>query len=163
MHLRDFKKEVEYTVGEFVEDCALFQTLNPDKAQDEVAEIVEDAVELYNSLKDRANLKVEEKKSSYFKKLRKEMVEKTDALYERLSTIVEKSHEGGKAAPKAEKPKAEAKPKEEKPKAEAKPKAAPKPKAEKAKPDKEEKAQPEDKAEKAKPEAEKAQPEDKAE
>ncbi len=88
MNLRDFKKDVEYFVGEFVDDCALFVSLNPAKATDEVAGIIEEAVDLYNDLKDQANAKVEGRKAAYFAGLRKEMFEKVDALYERLSDIV---------------------------------------------------------------------------
>lgn len=88
MNLRDFKKDVEYFVGAFVDDCVLFLTLNPAKANDAVAEVIEEAVELYNDLKDKANDKVEGNKKLYFAGLRKEMFEKTDALYEKLSNIV---------------------------------------------------------------------------
>ncbi|MBR1573772.1 MAG: hypothetical protein IJ652_02860 [Bacteroidales bacterium] len=88
MNLRDFKKDVDYFVGEFVDDCALFATLNPSQATDEIAAIIDEAVDLYNELKDKANAKIEGKKSTYFCGLRKEMFEKVDALYEKLSGIV---------------------------------------------------------------------------
>ena len=39
-------------------------------------------------MKNRANQKVEGKKGVYFASLRKEMFEKVDSLYERLSDIV---------------------------------------------------------------------------
>ena len=88
MNLRDFKKDVEYFVGEFVDDCALFLCLNPGQDSEKIAGIVEEAVDLYNDLKDKANLLPAEGKRVYFADLRKEMVEKVDALYERLSAIV---------------------------------------------------------------------------
>ena len=89
MTLRDFKKDVEYFVGEFVDDCSLFITLNPHKSTEKMAEVVSEAVDLYNDLKDKANAKVEPKmRKSWFAGLRKEMFEKTDALYEKLSAIV---------------------------------------------------------------------------
>ncbi len=88
MNLRDFKKDVDYFVGEFVEDCSLFVAINPAKATDEVADVIEEAIDLYNDLKDKANAKVEGKKGAYFAGLRKEMFEKVDALYEKLSSIV---------------------------------------------------------------------------
>ena len=89
MNLRDFKKDVEYFVGEFVDDCSLFLTLNPHKSTDKIAEIISEAVDLYNDLKDKANAKVEQKqRKAWFAGLRKEMFEKTDALYEKLSAIV---------------------------------------------------------------------------
>lgn len=89
MTLRDFKKDVEYFVGEFVDDCSLFITLNPHKSTEKMAEVVSEAVDLYNDLKDKANAKVETKmRKAWFAGLRKEMFEKTDALYEKLSAIV---------------------------------------------------------------------------
>ena len=89
MTLRDFKKDVEYFVGEFVDDCSLFITLNPHKSTEKMAEVVSEAVDLYNDLKDKANAKVEPKmRKAWFAGLRKEMFEKTAALYEKLSAIV---------------------------------------------------------------------------
>ncbi len=89
MTLRDFKKDVEYFVGEFVDDCSLFITLNPHKSTEKMAEVVSEAVDLYNDLKDKANAKVEPKmRKAWFAGLRREMFEKTDALYEKLSAIV---------------------------------------------------------------------------
>ena len=89
MTLRDFKKDVEYFVGEFVDDCSLFITLNPLKSTEKMDEVVCEAVDLYNDLKDKANAKVEPKmRKAWFSGLRKEMFEKTDALYEKLSAIV---------------------------------------------------------------------------
>lgn len=88
MNLRDFKKDVEYIVGEFVDDCALFLCLNPNQDNDQIATIIDEAVDLYNEMKDKANEQVEGNKRAYFAGLRKEMVEKVDGLYERLSAIV---------------------------------------------------------------------------
>lgn len=88
MNLRDFKKDVEYFVGDFVDDSALFLTLNPKQDSDKVAVIIEEAVDLYNDMKDKENVKVEGNKRVYFAGLRKEMFEKLDALYVRLSSIV---------------------------------------------------------------------------
>ena len=88
MNLRDFKKDVEYIVGEFVDDCALFLCLNPNQDSGQIATIIDEAVDLYNEMKDKANEQVEGNKRVYFAGLRKEMVEKVDGLYERLSAIV---------------------------------------------------------------------------
>lgn len=90
MNLRIFKKDVEYFVGEFIDNCSLFLEHNPDKATEELANIIEEAVDLYNDMKDKAAEKVEGNKKLYFNGLRKEMFEKLDSLYERLSDIVAK-------------------------------------------------------------------------
>ena len=116
MNLRDFKKDVEYFVGDFIDDCALFLLRNPEKATDEVSAVIEEAVDLYNEMKDKGNAKVDAKKSTYYAGLRKEMFEKIDALYEKLSDII--------ASQKDAKPKKEAAPKAAKPAAAKKAPAA---------------------------------------
>ncbi|MCR5243651.1 MAG: hypothetical protein K6C37_02785 [Bacteroidales bacterium] len=134
MNLRDFKKDVEYFVGDFIDDCALFLLRNPEKATDEVSGVIDEAVDLYNEMKDKGNAKVEGKKGVYYAGLRKEMFEKIDALYEKLSDIIASQKDAKpkkEAAPKAAKP-AASKPaakkapaaKETKEAKEAKPKAA---------------------------------------
>ena len=89
MNLRDFKKEVEYFIGEFVDDCTLFIAINPHKCTDKMIDVQNAAIDLYNDMKDKANAKVEKKdRKNWFAGLRKEMYEKLDALYEQLSAIV---------------------------------------------------------------------------
>lgn len=89
MNLRDFKKEVEYFIGEFVDDCTLFIAINPHKSTDKMIDVQNAAIGLYNDMKDKANAKVEKKdRKNWFAGLRKEMYEKLDALYEQLSAIV---------------------------------------------------------------------------
>ena len=89
MNLRDFKKDVEYFIGEFVDDCTLFIAINPHKSTDKMVDVQNAAIDLYNDMKDKANAKVEKKdRKNWFAGLRKEMYEKLDALYEQLSAIV---------------------------------------------------------------------------
>ena len=90
MNLRVFKKDIEFFVGEFIDDCALFIALNPPKDADEIAEFVDEAVDLYNELKCKAN-HAEGNKRAYFNALTKEMFEKIDALCEKLSAVVAKA------------------------------------------------------------------------
>ena len=90
MTLRDIKKDIEYVVGAFVDDCALFLTVNPGKNADEIADLVDKAVDLYNDLRDKVNSPAEGNKRAYFNAIRKEMLEKTDALYDELSEAVKK-------------------------------------------------------------------------
>ena len=49
MNLRDIKKDIEYVIGAFVDDCALFLSVHPGKNADEVANLIDGAVDLFNS------------------------------------------------------------------------------------------------------------------
>ena len=150
MNLRDIKKDIDYVLSAFIEDCTVCAAVNPKSDDKVIADLMEDAVDLYNELRDKVTVKVEGSKKAYFNNLRKEILERTDALYTKLSEAVAK---GNKAEePKAEK-KAPAAKKAPAKKAPAK-KAAPKEEAAPA----EEKKAPAKKAAAKKPAAKKAEP-----
>ena len=90
--LRDIKKDIEFVISEFVDDCNLFLKLKPGKFTIEVTDLVDEAVELYNNLRDRV-LVPEGEKKAYYNGLRKELLEKADSLYDRFSELVKKSNE----------------------------------------------------------------------
>lgn len=133
MNLRDIKKDIDYVLSAFIEDCTVCAAVNPKSDDKVIAGLMEDAVDLYNELRDKVTVKVEGSKKTYFNNLRKEILERTDALYTQLSDAVSKSAKA--EAPKAEKPAAKKAPaKKAEPKAEEAPKAEKKPAAKKAAP-----------------------------
>ena len=92
MNLRDIKKDIEYVMGAFIEDCHVFSVINPDAPDEKLLSLYEEAVELYNNLMDKANAKeIEGSKKTYFNNLRKEILEKTDDLYTQLSDVVKET------------------------------------------------------------------------
>lgn len=89
MNLRDIKKDIEYVLSAFVEDCSIVAAVNPKANEAQVSEIMEKAIELYNELRDKVVAKdIEGSKKAYFNGLRKEILVKVDALYEELSAAV---------------------------------------------------------------------------
>lgn len=145
MNLRDIKKDIDYVLSAFIEDCTVCVAVNPKSDDKVISDLMEDAVDLYNELRDKVTVKVEGSKKAYFNNLRKEILERTDALYTKLSEAVAKGN-------KAEEPKAEKKPAAKK--ALAKKAAAPKEEAAPA----EEKKAPAKKPAAKKPAAKKAEP-----
>ena len=91
MNLRDIKKDIEYVLSAFVEDCSVVACVNPKITDANVSELMEEAIDLYNELRDKVNAKVEGSKKAYFNDLRKEVLTKTDALYSKLSTAVKEA------------------------------------------------------------------------
>lgn len=90
MNLRDIKKDIDYVIGAFVEDGALFLSLNPETKGEAVYDLIDESIDLYNDLRDKVNTP-EGKKRTYYYNLRQELLEKTDALYEKLSAIVKEN------------------------------------------------------------------------
>ena len=89
MNLRDIKKDIEYVIGAFVDDCALFLTVHPGKNADGIADLIDEAVDLYNDLRDQVN-HPEGNKKAFYNGVSKQLLEKTDALYDKLSEAVRK-------------------------------------------------------------------------
>ena len=89
MNLRDIKKDIEYVIGAFVDDCTLFLAVNPGKNVDEVADLIDEAVDLFNSLRDRVS-SPEGPKRAYYESIRKDLLTNVDGLYDRLSAAVKK-------------------------------------------------------------------------
>ena len=88
MNLRDIKKDIEYVLSAFVEDCSVVACVNPQVIDDSVSALMEEAIELYNELRDKVGAKIEGSKKAYYNDLRKEVLTRTDALYEKLSAAV---------------------------------------------------------------------------
>ncbi len=74
-----------------MEDCSVVACVNPKITDANVSELMEEAIDLYNELRDKVNAKVEGSKKAYYNDLRKEVLSKTDALYSKLSTAVKEA------------------------------------------------------------------------
>ncbi len=88
MKLREIKKDIEYVIGAFIDDCSLFSSLNANADDDALGQLLNKAVDLYNDLRDKVNANVEGKNAAYYTAIRKELLEKTSALYDELSAQV---------------------------------------------------------------------------
>ena len=89
MNLRDIKKDIDYVLSAFIEDCSLVAAVNSKVSEDEASALMEEAIDLYNELRDKV-AKVDGPAKVYYNALRKEVLERTDALYEKLSAAVRK-------------------------------------------------------------------------
>jgi hypothetical protein len=81
MNLRDIKKDIEYVLSAFVEDCSVVACVNPNVTDGSVSELMEEAIDLFNELRDKVNAKPEGSRKAYYNELRKEVLTRTDALY----------------------------------------------------------------------------------
>lgn len=91
MNLRDIKKDIEYVLSAFIDDCTVVAAVNPKFTDSTASELIEECVDLYNELRDKVSAPIEGSKRVYFNALRKEVLEKTDGLYEKLSAAVKEA------------------------------------------------------------------------
>ena len=90
MNLRDIKKDIDYVLSAFIEDCSLVAAVNSKVSEEKAAELMEQAIDLYNELRDKVN-HPDSAPKNYYNALRKEVLERTDALYTTLSEAVKKA------------------------------------------------------------------------
>ena len=91
MNLRGIKIDIDYVLGAFIEDCSVVTAVNSNVTEAKVGAMMEEAIDLYNELRDKVNAKFEGSGKVYYTALRKEILTKTEALYEKLSTAVKES------------------------------------------------------------------------
>lgn len=88
--LRILKKDIDYLIGQVLEDSYFTVYFHPDK-KDRAFEIMQEAANLRNELFDRANSPVEKHNKSLVKKhyaqIRRDMFTGVDSLFEKLSSI----------------------------------------------------------------------------
>ena len=89
MNLRDIKKDIEYVISAFVDDCYLFATIKPEASDEALAELLDKAIDLYNDLKDKVN-HPEEPKKAYYNAIRNDLFAGLDKLCEKLTAIISK-------------------------------------------------------------------------
>lgn len=89
--VKDLKKDIDYLVYEIISDCFTVMTVQPSDKSDELAELVGDAVKLRNELFSRVKHPggKEDPKimKDYYKKIRIDLIESVDKLFDRLSKI----------------------------------------------------------------------------
>ena len=55
MNLRDIKKDIEFLIGDFVEDCLLFAMLHPEKDLGQVENLINEASDFADELIEKVN------------------------------------------------------------------------------------------------------------
>jgi hypothetical protein len=90
-NLRDLKKDIDYLFFEFISDCFMFTSLHTGNKRAEVENLIEEAVEMRNEFFDRVNNPAGKDNpkliKEYYGALRRELFEKVDGYFEKLSTI----------------------------------------------------------------------------
>lgn len=84
--IRDIKNEVNYLTFEIIADCNTVMVMHADK-KDQAIKLVEEAVELRNSLIQKINHPAE-KSAKYFKGIKQELIDGADAIFEKLRKLI---------------------------------------------------------------------------
>lgn len=88
MNLRTIKKDIEFLIGDFVDDCLLFAMLHPEKELGQVETLINEASDLADSLFDKVNHPAPDVKPRvYYNRVGAELLSGLDQLCEKLSAL----------------------------------------------------------------------------
>ncbi len=86
-NLRVIKKDIDYLVSEVVSDCWAYLYINPNKKDEEVINIINDAVQLRNELFQRVNNPNKEKVKAHYKAINQDLLSGIDTLFQKISDL----------------------------------------------------------------------------
>ena len=91
MNLRVIKKDIEFLVSDFIEDCLLFSMFHEEVPTEKVEELMNAANDLADDLFVKVNHPEKEgAKKAYYRNIVKELYDGLDALCEKLSALAKK-------------------------------------------------------------------------
>lgn len=91
MNLRVIKKDIEFLVGDFIEDCLLFAMFHEDVPTEKIEVLVNEANDLADDMFARVNNPEKDVKlKGYYKQIMKDLYEGLDKLCEQLSALAKK-------------------------------------------------------------------------
>lgn len=93
MNLRIIKKDIEFLVNDFIDDCMIYIDFHDGKNSDKVIELVDEAIDMGNNLFNRVNhidkneIKEQKKTKAYYKAISNDLLSGIDGLCEKLSAL----------------------------------------------------------------------------
>jgi predicted HAD superfamily phosphohydrolase len=89
--IKDLKKDIDYLFFELISDCFMFTSLHEGQKKTAAQDLIEEAVSMRNEFIDRVNNPDGKDNPvlvrAYYNTLRKDLFEKVDSYFERLSQI----------------------------------------------------------------------------
>ncbi|MFT5762450.1 MAG: ATP adenylyltransferase/5',5'''-P-1,P-4-tetraphosphate phosphorylase II [Polaribacter sp.] len=84
--VKNLKKDINYTLGDIIEECYIAQMLAPANSEKTEA-IIDEAIESFDALIEKLNAKNVEDKKAHYKAINADLEAKANALVEKLNKI----------------------------------------------------------------------------
>ncbi|MGV6846314.1 MAG: hypothetical protein ACWA42_09345, partial [Lutibacter sp.] len=85
--IRNLKKDINYVLGDIIEECYSWELLNP-KADNKKSEaIIDEAIATFDALIDKVNERKVDSKKKHFSAIEKELAEKAQKLIDKVNKL----------------------------------------------------------------------------
>jgi hypothetical protein len=85
--IRILKKDINYVLGDIIEECYTWELLNPKADTKKSEAIIDEAIAAFDQLIDKINLKNIENKKDHFKKIEAELEKKANDLITKVNKL----------------------------------------------------------------------------
>ena len=85
--IKNLKKDINYTLGDIIEECYVWELLNPKKDTKKSEAIIDEAIATFDSLLDKLNEKGVENKKAHFKAIHTELEAKATDLAAKINKL----------------------------------------------------------------------------
>lgn len=85
--VKNLKKDINYTLGDLIEECYVWELLNPKADTANSQKIIDEAIDVYDTLLDKVNEKNVTDKRTHFKTINKTLETKAKELAEKVNAL----------------------------------------------------------------------------
>lgn len=85
--IKNLKKDINYTLGDIIEECYIADMLNPQNDSTKTEAIIDEAIETFDVLIAKLNTKNVENKKAHYKSISVELEAKANELVEKINKL----------------------------------------------------------------------------
>jgi len=85
--IKNLKKDINYVLGDIIEECYTWELLNSKTDSKATEAIIDEAIEAFDSLVEKVNMKNVENKKAHFKNITLELEEIANNLLEKINKL----------------------------------------------------------------------------
>ena len=85
--VKNLKKDINYVLGDVIEECYTWELLNPEADTKKSSAIVDEAIEAFDVLITKLNTKDVENKKSHYKSVKSDLESLTGGLLEKINKL----------------------------------------------------------------------------
>ncbi len=86
-NVRDLKKDINYVLGDIIEAVYIWELTNPDKDNKKAEDIIEEAIQTFDELIVKVNMKKVENKKSHFNAINAELEQRGKKLIDQINAL----------------------------------------------------------------------------
>jgi len=85
--IKNLKKDINYVLGDIIEECYTWEILNPNADKKATETIIDEAIESFDNLIEKVNAKNVESSKAHFKAINNELEETAHKLLDKINNL----------------------------------------------------------------------------